>query len=808
MASSPSALRQVGDYKAGSIQKIVLKNFLTYEHAVITPGPRYVAQVKCYRISSTLSLTPLLSLNTVVGPNGTGKSTILNAICLGLGGQPKNLGRQDDARDFVMNGKDVAKITIHLTQQDLSVIKFTRVIDRNKGSEKGRGRGASTFGINGQQATLPQVQAEVQKLNIAIDNLCTFLPQDKVGSFSGFNPQQLLLETEKTLSANAHLYHTHLELIEQEKKLGVEQNDVETLQNKLDKLQKENEEFEREKERFEERTKALQQAELLRKKLLWLECDALHDQLEVKKLQKKEIKTRIVELRQRQEPLQRAVDEAASECKSQDHLLRESNSKIASLKSEIEKQTTKSLQHGDQVDSLVAEVEAAEAQRLHLRTQLDAKQSKVDEYQGHLDATDKSLDDLTREVKETSDKHKEATKRYEIAKKQASKLRAQFEGHERTAKAAQARLAKMKDSKTERAKRYFRQVPNADRICDWVEKNRSLFRKGVWGPIAVEAAPQNAEIAAYLEQHTPNFILKAFVCERKEDADLLYAEVRGKLKLPINVLTVNTDATPSHHRRQYSPQKFQILQDEYGIKGYLDSFVDAPSAVLEALCVNAKIHDVLVGGMATQQAIDRKNLLQYLHEPDQDLQGHKPANSAVFANDGREYAKYMTSISRYSGKPSTRIDSVNGQCRLLSTGVDMSKKAEAELLLKESHEGMNQARPELSLLEGKVKALEAEGQTTQFAKSNAERVYGNYKKMESKLKGAQKSVTTLRKQLEQDASAEKKRKVEEIMRRIKNSLKSLKQCAVAQKGMMEATLASSGSNITKNALLTAERKAK
>jgi len=33
-------LATVGDYKPGSIRRIVLKNFLTYENAVITPGSR------------------------------------------------------------------------------------------------------------------------------------------------------------------------------------------------------------------------------------------------------------------------------------------------------------------------------------------------------------------------------------------------------------------------------------------------------------------------------------------------------------------------------------------------------------------------------------------------------------------------------------------------------------------------------------------------------------------------------------------------------------------------------------------------
>jgi len=54
-----------------------------------------------------------------------------------------------------------------------------------------------------------------QRLGVQVDNLCTFLPQEKVGQFTQLNPQQLLLETEKALcGANGSpLHKLHEELI-------------------------------------------------------------------------------------------------------------------------------------------------------------------------------------------------------------------------------------------------------------------------------------------------------------------------------------------------------------------------------------------------------------------------------------------------------------------------------------------------------------------------------------------------------------------------------------------------------------------
>lgn len=54
-------------FQPGSIVRIKVKNFVTYSQVEVFPGP---------------------NLNMVIGPNGTGKSTIVCAVCLGLGWGP------------------------------------------------------------------------------------------------------------------------------------------------------------------------------------------------------------------------------------------------------------------------------------------------------------------------------------------------------------------------------------------------------------------------------------------------------------------------------------------------------------------------------------------------------------------------------------------------------------------------------------------------------------------------------------------------------------------------------------------------
>lgn len=67
-AGLPDGYNTYGDFQPGAIVRIKLTDFVTYTSAEFFPGPK---------------------LNMVIGPNGTGKSTLVCAICLGLGWGPQ-----------------------------------------------------------------------------------------------------------------------------------------------------------------------------------------------------------------------------------------------------------------------------------------------------------------------------------------------------------------------------------------------------------------------------------------------------------------------------------------------------------------------------------------------------------------------------------------------------------------------------------------------------------------------------------------------------------------------------------------------
>lgn len=194
-------------FQPGAIVRVTVENFVTYEKAEFLPGPH---------------------LNMVVGPNGTGKSSLVCAICLGLGYSPKHLGRAGSVKEFVKHGKDTATIEIELQKRPKDPKNFViRVqIRREQNNQK--------WWLNGKECSHKRIQEVMRKLKIQVDNLCQFLPQDRVVEFAACTPVDLLRETLRAAAPEEMLaWQKQLQDLDKDKKELEESThtDVDTLRN-------------------------------------------------------------------------------------------------------------------------------------------------------------------------------------------------------------------------------------------------------------------------------------------------------------------------------------------------------------------------------------------------------------------------------------------------------------------------------------------------------------------------------------------------------------------------------------------------
>jgi chromosome segregation ATPase len=713
---------------------------------------------------------------------------------LGLGGEPRLLGRASDIETFVMNGEDVAEIEIEIvnTKGDNPII--TRILRRDGSGPK------SSFLWNGSPVSGKTVREScLTKYHIVVNNLCTFLPQDRVGSFSGFDAKQLLIETEKSLSSSQHLYNTHQELIKDQLELQGGSSQVGTLQDKLSQLQVENARLEREKQRMEERQIALEQAELLRKKLLWLRFEEKRTYTLDKRTEKIELKEELKEAVAKVKPLEEAHKEAEQEMEQVDEQYKMLDKQIQKHQKDMQKQTQKYENHDDGIETTLQELHAMDSQRATLEQRVQQRKEDIEKYEHHIEQLP-PLATLTEELQQAQQDHKGLSPRYEEAKRDVRQLHNQIREVEENRKHQQGKLNKLQDEKARRCERIFRQQPQLRQVFEWLQNNRNLFRKQVIGPIMCEITTQSNNAAAYLEQHVPNSTLKSFIVQGKDDYDLLYRKVRGELKLPINIIIIDHVKPPAP--RLYSDNKMQVLKREHGVIGFMDESFTAPDLVVQALKTMAAIEKVLVGTDQTQKSLDNHNLLNYLAESENG--DSKLKSCCIFASEGDRSSKYNSQISKYSGKPSLRVDDIRA-AKWLAKGVNEKAKQDVQQELDSINQQLGELQPAAEAAQQNVAELQEGTQKAMEKVKSAKTNMSDLQKLINKKRNAERKHQESVEQLSLDNEGEKKEKIGVLNNRIRHSLVALEAQAESYKRMMIATVKCSGARLNREVVANKER---
>ncbi|ELQ76805.1 Structural maintenance of chromosome protein SMC5/Spr18, SMC superfamily [Trachipleistophora hominis] len=149
------------EFRDGSIISLQLHNFQTYSDVKFDFHPR---------------------LNFIAGPNGSGKSTIANAIAFIFGGSTKVLSKAKDLMDFIKFDTNDSYIEIKIKYTG-KVTTIRRALVPLKNS--------SLWFLNGCSTPYIKIQQMYNELKININNICNYLPQEKVAEFTRFSPEEL-----------------------------------------------------------------------------------------------------------------------------------------------------------------------------------------------------------------------------------------------------------------------------------------------------------------------------------------------------------------------------------------------------------------------------------------------------------------------------------------------------------------------------------------------------------------------------------------------------------------------------------------
>ncbi|MCP9263267.1 Structural maintenance of chromosomes protein 5 [Dirofilaria immitis] len=139
-----------------------------------------------------MEIFPGPNLNIIVGPNGTGKSTIMCGLCLAVGGTPKLLGRSELLADYIKYGSDKGSIKVFIRDSKLENDRALSIVLHRSA--------ASDFFVDDEKVTQTKLRNVAESYNIQVDNPCTFLAQDKVKSFAEQNLEDCLNSVQSELT--------------------------------------------------------------------------------------------------------------------------------------------------------------------------------------------------------------------------------------------------------------------------------------------------------------------------------------------------------------------------------------------------------------------------------------------------------------------------------------------------------------------------------------------------------------------------------------------------------------------------------
>jgi structural maintenance of chromosomes protein 5 len=431
----------------------------------------------------------------IIGPNGTGKSTLVCAICLGLGFSPSCLGRAKEVGEFVKHGHQNAEIEVELKasprQRGGNPI-IRRVIKRDGNK--------SIWYINGSQATQKEVLQLVHSFYIQIDNLCQFLPQDRVVEFAAMTPTQLLESTQKA-AAPPQVVECHERLKDLGKKRVERLNEQKTSKENLQQLQSKQSQTRAEVDRMTERQNLVAKVKTLEKVEAPLKFQIQSARTRQAKERRKEAQNEMRQLQNELRPALQKVQEKEGYKNRVYQVVEERKKMVERLNvgaNNTKKELDKFTDNFKERDSALEAEKKANVDRKAKITHLDRSirklENQLQEEPPHFDVKvfQQRSNEKQREISALMSRGAEVKQTLETCQREVA---------ERDATIDHARN-EIKDLQTQAGKKMNmlkRVSSEAHRAWDWIRNHRNVFEGPVFGPPMVECSLKDQRYADALE---------------------------------------------------------------------------------------------------------------------------------------------------------------------------------------------------------------------------------------------------------------------------------------------------------------------
>uniref|UniRef100_A0A4W5R7P4 Structural maintenance of chromosomes protein 5 n=1 Tax=Hucho hucho TaxID=62062 RepID=A0A4W5R7P4_9TELE len=622
--------------KSGCFEESKIYFDLTYDHSIVYPGP---------------------NLNMIVGANGTGKSSIVCAICLGLAGKTAILGRGDKVGLYVKRGCNKGSVEIELHKA-----KGNLVINREIHVENNQ----STWMLNGKHSSQKTVEEEVKALQIQVSNLCQFLPQNVCKE-----------------KASA-----------------------------LEKFKQRNERNKHDVERYYEKKRHLDNIKMLEKKKPWVEYETARKELEGVKKSREDAKKQLKTVRESQAPMLKKIQHIDSQLRPIENQMKDKTVSIREASQKCkQKQDQLDRKHREIEDIKQAfslkQTEAADRQKRisNTRRMIDDLRAELANVGDQSDVTPR-IDAVNAELRRIQE---------EKAKMEGEKadMRREKDNLNGECRLLKNRLRSLDDMMKIKEEKLRGRSKDTYAAVQWLRQNKHIFSGNVYEPMMLVISVRNPNHAKYVENHIPFNDLRAFVFQKREDMEKFMMEVRDSQNL-----RVNSVFAPEESCATRAPSRPIESLKRFGFFAYLRELFDAPEEVMSYLCNQYKVHDVPVGTDQTKAMI--KTVIEepylkvlYTAEEKYSLKKSFYSGKTSTSNSAVRPSQYLTMAVDAEEKRQLEEQIRTAEKSMQAIDVQMSAMQERTAKLDRRDNELRAQKKGLSEMKGKKRQLEQKISTKQ-----------------------------------------------------------------------------------------------
>ena len=450
----------------------------------------------------------------------------------------------------------------------------------------------SAFSIDGKSQGKKVVMELARSLSIQIDNLCQFLPQDKVVEFAAMTPIELLRSTQRAVASQEMI-----DMHEQLKDLRRKQKDVQATcasdQDSLINLEGRQRLQEADVERMREREQTIKRISYLeaaRPFAAYRTARIVHKEAREKK---KEAQDMLTSLEKEVAPSLQAVNAKQLYKEQVEAVVRERNNDIAKAERHADAIARKFVDLQDKHNECTAKFNAEKTCGKNHRQDIARFERVIDSLKRQMEQQPSELDvqAFNERIREKRRAIQNCKDQIEELQKKQTELTQRGRDKKSRMQQAQDNLAALDSQAGKQNAKLQVASTQVAKLWAWVQQHQDEFDKPVLGPPLVECSVKDLKYVDQIEAFIQKGTMLSFTVQTDEDFKRLSdAAVKlGVSESNIRTMTAGLD--------QFPPPVSSDEKKRFGFEHWTLDLLSGPEPVLAMLCYDYHIHAT---GIATR----------------------------------------------------------------------------------------------------------------------------------------------------------------------------------------------------------------